>query len=76
MALDHLTDTDQATLTAVLTTWRAEGVENPTLPIFDDIDGDGIPDFYGLDNNGELVIVSGATIDGSVYEATGEDDER
>lgn len=73
MTLDHLSSTDRETLTAVLNTWRAEGVESPTLPIFDDVDGDDIPDFYGLGDDCELVIVSGATLAGSVYEATGED---
>lgn len=28
--------------------WKREGVSDPIMPVYRDISGDGIPDYYGL----------------------------
>ena len=45
-------------------------MENPTIPVYVDVDGDGVPDFYGLDGDA-LVVVSGVTVADTVAESTG-----
>lgn len=57
---------------AALLAWREDGVANPTIPVYKDEDGDGVADFYGLDDNDNLVLVSGITIADTVAESTGE----
>lgn len=47
-----------------LQVWQAEGVERPVVPLYSDVDGDGVPDFYGLDDDGALVLVSGDDLEG------------
>ena len=69
--LDNLGAADRAALTQVLVDWRAQGVENPTIPLYNDVDGDGIPDLVGLDESGGLVLVPGATVESSVAVSTG-----
>lgn len=44
--------------------WRADGYDFPVVPVYGDLDGDGIPDYYGLDDDGELIAVSGADMEG------------
>lgn len=39
-----------------LLTWKAEGHQDPTIPVYADVDGDGIPDVYGLDARGRLEL--------------------
>jgi len=73
MALDHLSTDERESLTQVLTAWRDAGKSNSVIPLYEDVDGDGIPDLVGLDEAGELVLVPGATVDQSVSVSTGED---
>lgn len=61
---------------SALLAWRADGVANPLIPVYSDTDGDGIPDFYGLDDNGQLIQVSGATVDDSVAVSDGSGTEQ
>lgn len=68
-----LSDADRAELRQALLNWKAEGQANPLIPFDVDIDGDGIADSFGLDENDELVFVSGATLDSTVYQSDGDD---
>lgn len=72
MADMTLADEDRAEIKAILTHWRESGVENPLLPADVDLDGDGIVDSFGLDADGEVIVVSGNIAD-TVYAAEGED---
>lgn len=70
--LEKLSDDEREALTQVLVTWRENGVESPTLPLYEDVDGDGTPDLVSLDENGTLVFVPGGTLEGSVSVSEGE----
>lgn len=67
-----MTPTERTTLREALLTWRNAGEARPLIPVYRDEDGDGVPDFYGLDAGGELELVSGATLASSVAESTGD----
>ncbi len=60
----------EAILSALLQ-WRAEGVEDPTIPVYADVDGDGIPDVYGLDAFGRLELRPDVPVAATVAESTG-----
>lgn len=64
---------DVTTIRDILLQWKAEGVANPLLPADVDIDGDGIVDSFGLDENDEVIIVSGAKLEDTVYVSEGDD---
>lgn len=49
---------------AALKDWVDRGVERPVIAIYEDVTGDDIPDFYGLSAFGEVVVVSGADLEG------------
>lgn len=66
-------DEAREAIRTVLLAWRAGGVDNPIIPVYADEDGDGVADFYGLDDDGDLVLVSGATVEDTVSVSTGED---
>lgn len=68
----NLTPEDKEGLKAALTAWKAEGVERPLIPIDVDVNGDGKADAFGLDEDGELVIVTDVDVATTVYESTGE----
>lgn len=70
--LDSLSADERETLTQALTAWRDAGTADPTIPLYEDVDGDGIPDLVGLDAEGELVLVPGATVEDSVAVSEGE----
>lgn len=38
--------------------WRDEGFNRPAIPVYADLDGDGVPDYYALDTFGRLIVVS------------------
>ena len=67
------TEEDVTTIRDILLQWKSEGVENPLLPADVDIDGDGIVDSFGLDENDNVIIVSGAKLTDTVYESEGDD---
>jgi hypothetical protein len=68
---------DQAQLLISLRQWRDEGNPNPLIPTDVDVDGDGVVDAFGLDDAGQLVYVSGASLADTVMTAdqAGEGDE-
>lgn len=70
--LDSLSADERDTLKAALAAWREAGTPDPTIPLYEDVDGDGIPDLVGLDAEGELVLVPGATVADSVAVSEGE----
>jgi len=51
--------------------WRAAGEPDPVIPVYADENGDGVPDFYGLDAFGQLRLVPGVTVAESVAAPTG-----
>ena len=57
----------------ILLQYKSEGVEKPLLPLNVDLDGDGIADSYGLDENDEVILVSGVPLEDTVYVSDGDD---
>ena len=57
----------------ILLGYKSEGVEKPLLPLNVDLDGDGIADSYGLDENDEVILVSGVPLEDTVYVSDGDD---
>ena len=66
------TDEDAAAIKAILLQWKSEGNPNPLLPADVDIDGDGIVDSFGLDENNNVIVMSGTKLEDTVYVAEGE----
>lgn len=64
---------DLVAIKGVLESWKADGVANPLLPLNVDLDGDGLTDAYGLDENGEVILVPGTKIEDTVYVSDGDD---
>lgn len=56
---------------SALLDWRAAGASAPTIAVHADVDGDGVPDFYGLGPGGELALVSGITVHDTVAVSDG-----
>lgn len=73
MEIKDLPEEDQAAIKEMLQTWKAEGNENPMLPVDIDFNGDGLTDSIGLDDDGELVVISGVPVEETVYESEGDD---
>ena len=73
MADIDLPDEDKAAIKAGLLAWRTEGNDNPMLPVNLDLNGDGVSDAYGLDENDELVVIPGVPVEETVYESEGDD---
>lgn len=73
MANLDLTDEDRAEIKSILIKWREEGNQNPVLPADVDLDGDGIVDGFGLGDDDEVVIVSGVSLSGTVYQSDTEE---
>ncbi|QGJ95263.1 hypothetical protein QDA11_gp43 [Microbacterium phage Jayden] len=73
MSATMLTDADRSVIKGILEQWRESGVLNPLLPMDVDVDGDGIVDAWGLDAEGEVIFVSGASLPYTVYESEGDD---
>lgn len=73
--MDTLSTEDLEAIKEILTSYKEAGVENPLLPTDIDVDGDGITDSFGLDDEGNVIRVSGVSLDDTVYVATGEVDE-
>lgn len=73
MANLTLTRKDRREIRRALLAERAAGTPVPLLPADVDIDGDGICDAFGLDENDEVVIVSGVALEHTVYVSAGDD---
>lgn len=67
-----LTDEDRAALKAALLAQKTEDNPTPLIALNVDLDGDGIVDAWGLDENDEVIFVSGVDIQNTGYSA-GED---
>ena len=66
--LDRLHPKDRQALQRTLRAWVKDGVENPLIPLADDVNEDGLADAWGLDEGGELTVVLGVHIDDTVFE--------
>lgn len=73
MAATELTKQDREVIRDFLVGERKRGEERPLLPLDVDLDGDGITDAWGLDDNDQVVLVSGATLADTVYRSDGDD---
>lgn len=71
--IDTLPRADREALKAILLAQREEGVERPLVPLNVDIDGDGIVDAFGLDDAGEVILVSGVELGDTCYVSDGDD---
>lgn len=72
MAEMTLTAEDRQVLKGILDAEVAAG-RKALIPLDVDIDGDGIVDAWGLDEHGEVVLISGVTLTSTVYESDGDD---
>lgn len=70
--MPKLADVEAASIRDTLLAWQTEGVAHPTIPVFADVDGDGTPDFYGLDAFGQLIVVPGVTVADTVSVSEGD----
>lgn len=68
-----LSDEDRAVIRAALLAERAAGVVVPLLPADVDLDGDGNVDSFGLNENDEVIVVSGVALEHTLYLSTGDD---
>ena len=73
--MDKLRAEDLEAIKSILEHYKADGVENPLLPTDVDMDGDGIADAYGLDSEGNVILVPGVPLTETVYKSTGEESE-
>lgn len=73
MANLNLTDEDVAAIKVILLQWKTEGHPNPLLPADVDIDGDGVVDSFGLDEDDNVIVVSGVKLNDTVYVSDGDD---
>ena len=73
MADVTLTAEDRDAIKQVLLMYRAGGNPNPLLPADVDLDGDGIVDSFGLDENDEVIVVRGQKLEETVYVSEGDD---
>jgi hypothetical protein len=64
---------DEVEIKNILIGYRESGIENPLLPSDVDLDGDGTADSYGLDEDDNLIVVSGVKLDDTVYVSEGDD---
>lgn len=69
--LDSLSEETKAQIRETLLDWKAAGNPHPQLDAMVDISGDGIMDFFELDEHDELIMVPGAEADQSDYDLTG-----
>lgn len=73
--MDELKAEDLEAIKQILISYKLDGVDNPLLPTDVDMDGDGIADAFGLDADENVILVSGVSLDDTVYVADGEEDE-
>lgn len=73
MAEVQVSEEDAEAIKAILVSWKESGVENPLLPMDVDVNGDGIADSFGLDADGNVIVVAGAKLEDTVYVSDGDD---
>ncbi|MFE7846670.1 hypothetical protein ACFUTX_15910 [Microbacterium sp. NPDC057407] len=65
-------DEAREAIQAALLQWRdVDGVADPTIPVYTDVDGDGVPDVYGLDAEGRLELRPSAWVTDTVSVSDG-----
>ncbi|QNL30254.1 hypothetical protein SEA_CLEARASMUD_44 [Microbacterium phage ClearAsMud] len=69
----ELSTEDRDAIKSILTGYREDGIENPLLPMDVDVTGDGICDSWGLDADGNVIVVPGAHLDDTVFVSEGDD---
>lgn len=73
MSMPELSPEDEADIIAILKAERDRGTEGPLLPMDFDVDGDGIVDAFGLDEEDNLIVVSSVPLADTVFESSGDD---
>lgn len=73
MADMTLTDDDREAIRLLLIAERERGTPHPLLPADVDLDGDGICDAFGLDENDQVIVVPGSPLERTVYLSEGDD---
>lgn len=73
MAEFELSKADREVLRGQLVADRERGEERPLIPLDVDLDGDGVTDAWGLDENDQIVLVSGASLIDTAYVSDGDD---
>lgn len=68
-----MTDEDREVIRDILRARRNAGEANPLLPADVDVDGDGIADGFGLDEDGEVITVLGVPLEETMYASDGDD---
>lgn len=61
MTNHNLPEAEAAEMHRALLQWQAEGVKNPIIPAYQDVDGDGRVDYYGLDAFGQLTLTDASS---------------
>lgn len=69
MYTNTIPEADREQMLAALKAWKAAGNDSPMIPLDVDVDGDGTADAIGLDDDGNLVILSGVALEETTYEA-------
>lgn len=72
MEINTLPEEDRQVLQAALFGMKSAGLP-ALIPLEVDLDGDGIVDAFGLDEDDELVFVSGAKLEATGYVSDGDD---
>ena len=67
------TEEDVSAIRDILLQWKREGNPNPLLPSDVDIDGDGVADSFGLDENDQVILVRNVPLEETVYVSEGDD---
>ena len=71
--LDKLSPEIREEFRNVILSQRSPENPNPILPVFADLDNDGVLDFFSVNTDDELVFVPGATLDSSLFLSDGGD---
>ena len=69
----ELATEDRECIRGILQAQAQAGSERPLLALDVDVDGDGIVDAWGLDEAGEVVLVSGVNLADTDYVSEGDD---
>lgn len=68
-----LTRDDREAIKGTLLAQREQGDPRPLLPADVDLDGDGVCDSFGLDENDEVIVVSGVDLSETMWRSDGDD---
>lgn len=73
MDISTLPEEDRQVLQAALYGMKVAGGPAPLIPLEVDLDGDSVADAFGLDEDDELVFVSGVKLEATGYVSEGDD---